>query len=80
MYTIKEKEEAKIKKVLKDGRDDYMAVRLSTGETRVVHRNLGESLVKKGAAKEIKAAVEESNRVREARTREKEKSRKGMTE
>lgn len=76
MYAIKDKEETKIKKVLKDGRDDYMVVKLSTGETRVVHRNLGESLLKKGAAKEIKAVIEDSNRVREARKREVEDGKK----
>lgn len=80
MYAIKGKEEAKIKKVLKDGRDDYMAVKLSTGETRVVHRNLGESLVKKGAAKEIKAVIEDANRVREANKREAAKGKTSKTE
>lgn len=76
MYAIKEKEEAKIKKVLKDGRDDYMAVKLATGETRVVHRNLGESLVKKGAAKEVKEAIDEANRVRAAKRRQAEEGKK----
>lgn len=70
MYTLKNTEKTEIKKVLKDGREDYMAVKLTTGETRVVHRNLGESLITKGAAKAVKAAIDEANRVRASRKRE----------
>lgn len=74
MYTLKQKEEAKTKKVLTDRKEDYMAVKLDTGETRVVHRNLGESLLRKGVAKEVRVPIEESNRAREAARRKKSES------
>lgn len=76
MYALKNTETAKTKKLLTDRREDYMAVKLTTGETRVVHRNLGKSLVKKGAAEEIKTEIDDASRVRAKRAADKEKAQK----
>ena len=65
-YRITEKKESKPGKTLKTDRESYMVIKLkSDGILRVVHKNLGESLIAKGAATKADKPIEEANKARE---------------